>query len=364
MQNLQVISRQLGDRTSGIRAADRRAHAMTFVPRMDSASEDVDFEGLSSEVTLCIRELIGSSNEVIVAIASGKQSALKKALNEHMHAIGRHFEGPGVSGWVAGRCARQVLQQRSGMAAIPVKHELVNEILESLAVFYGTDRGQLRYRHWGDRPVVLPATVRLAHGERPVPLHQVMARALRGELNSTERHLCPWVVDMPLSPALVRSLVETCRDDLAQLLRFLGERTVVGYTRQARLMVNDTRRVLRVCRGTDDVELLKGASTVLVNATFSRIAEPDLIMRLLAAAPTSQLVNRVFGRPGEYFVRGVEGRGEAVAVGRAVASSVLADPDRYSVRVASRAAGFLIETEGSRTMPLFEERPELLELPS
>ena len=186
--------------------------------------------------------------------------------------------------------------------------------------------------------------------------------ALRGELDETEQDLCAWIANIPLGRALVRSLVESCREDLPELLGFLGERTVVGYGRESRLMVHDTRRVLKVCRETEDSEILRGASTVLVGATFGRVAEPGLLARLLAAAPTSQLVDRVFGRPGDYVARG-EGNAGAVALGQSVASLILDDAGQYSVRVVSRAAGFLAETEGVRATALFEERPELVELP-
>ena len=208
-----------------------------------------------------------------------------------------------------------------------------------------------------------PTAVRLARGESPVPLHRVIVKVMRGDLGQAERDLCSWVTDVPLGRTVIRSLVEACRDDLAELFRFLGQRTVVGYAGRARLKVHDTRRVLKICRQTDDPEVLRGASTVLVNATFGRIAEPALVAKLLAVAPSEQLVGRVFGRPGEYVERGAEGRGGSIALGQAVAPLILDDAHGFSAGVASRAAAFLAEIQGLKTTALFEERPDLFALP-
>ena len=363
LRNLQVMNWQLADQASGQRSAERRAQALRLVSPTDSDPGKSNLNGLTREVGVCLRDLIETTNAANTAMVSGKRGAVKKALNEHLRTVAQHLEDLGTAGWVASRCAISFFRPRLGMGALPASQELLDDISGSLAALYGFDRGQMRYRfHLGRLPILQPTSVRLARGEPPVPLERVIASAVRGDLDGAWQDLCSWVVSIPLSRALVRALVEQFRENLPQLLRFLGERTVVGYARRSRLMVHDTRRVLKVCRETDDIEVLQGASTVLANATFARIAEPELLARLFAAAPSSQLVDRVFGRASDYVERN-ERRGDAIALGQGVASLILAEPDRYSVRVVSRAAGFLAETEGVRTTALFEERPELLELP-
>ena len=143
--------------------------------------------------------------------------------------------------------------------------------------------------------------------------------------------------------ASITPLVECYRDHLAELLRFFGARRIErGILRARRLHVNDTRRILKVCRETDDEEILIGAAGVLVNARFGRVAPPELVLKILLAAPSSQFVDRVFraGRTGD---SGGEDAQRSLA--QNVARSILDEPFGYPFWTTNRAIAFLAETE-------------------
>ena len=126
-------------------------------------------------------------------------------------------------------------------------------------------------------------------------------------------------------------------------------------------MVQDTHRILKICRGTEDVDILRGAATVLVSANWVRMAEPELIAKIISASPSSQLVEAVFGGIRGYSEGDeVNRRDKERAISRTVAELVLDDPERWPFAIVSRAANFLTETEASISEALFEAHPDLV----
>ena len=233
--------------------------------------------------------------------------------------------------------------------------------MEGLTELYDLKRRGVPYNYIFQRiPVGVPSRIRLIRGELPVALDRILVRWLSGRLSAAEQEACGWVTELPLPARTVKGLVESCRDDLPRVLRFVGDRTVVGVPYRARLRVQDTQRILKVCRKSEDPEILRGAATVLVVATFAGVAEPEVIVKLLAAAPFSQLCGWTFRTTREGPGEGdTGGRDREWRLSRAVAKLVLREAERYPFRLVSSAAGFVAEIDASETTPLLKERPEL-----
>ena len=101
---------------------------------------------------------------------------------------------------------------------------------------------------------------------------------------------------------------------------------------------------------------------MLLNAAFGRIAEPEVVAKLLAAAPGGQLVTRIFAAGREFSGEGnKEMQRSEWKLSRMVAQMVLGEPERYPFRIASGAAAFVAETERSESRALFEERRDLVQ---
>ena len=166
------------------------------------------------------------------------------------------------------------------------------EVLKELYDFKGS---RWPYRMIFQRmPVGMPNRVRLTKGACPVSLDDILVNWLAGRLRGAERDGYGWVTGLPLPASTIKALVEAGRDDLPRVLKFLGDRRVLGFPYGARLRVQDTQRILKICRKSDDPEILSGAATVLVIAAFARLAEPEVIARLLGAAPFGQLGGLIF----------------------------------------------------------------------
>ena len=354
-QNIEAMRYEFTVRAGGDK--DRRG---ARVGKQGDAENDVSYEYLPEDVKECLRDLIGASTSLLGALAEGTEQAIGRKIDEYMASISAHLGDAGMAGWVACRCAVEILQ-RLGWEARTANQELVDSIVEGLKELYVLERGRLPYNYMFQRMLVgVPSKIRWIRGGRPVALDRILVLRLTRRLSPAEQEACGWAADLPLPARTVKGLVEACRDELPKVLRFLGDRRIVGFPYGARLRVQDTQRILKICRRSEEPEILRGAATVLVVATFAGVAEPEVIVRLLAAAPFSQLCNWTFGTTREGPGEGDTGRRDKEwRLSRAVAGLVLREPERYPFRIVSRAAAFVAEIEASESTPLFEERPEL-----
>ena len=362
-QNVQAMRYERSVGTDAATAGRAGSMASRTVVGPGFSSGDVSYQFLPAETATCLRDLIETSNGVLSSLIRGDEPLVGKEIDGYLRAIKKHLNDPGISAWVACRCAIEILQRQSYLGQVSQKQELVDGVLESLSEFCGGEPVSLPYRSLFQRlPFGMPFGVRFRRGAPPVPLHRIVVDLLGGRLGRVEQKAFPWIADIPFPGAVIKSLVEACRSDLPQLLRFVGERRVVRFPHQPRLRVQDTQRILKICRRTDDQEILRGAATILLNTAFARIAEPGLVVKLLAAAPASQLVARIFSTTREYLEDGDRnGREKEWTLSRTVAELVLGEAERYPFRIVSRAAAFAAETEKSRSEPLFDERPDLVD---
>ena len=322
--------------------------------------DDGGSESLPPALMQCLRDLIRSSDSVVSSIQTGRLADVQDCTKEYLQTIKDHLEDPGIASWVACRFAIDTLQTRHPQLRDSFPQHLVDETLTALRVFYKVSDRYLPVRYFTEHFTFgTPLAVRLEPNSEPHQIHSVMARLIQGRVSNEERVHCHWLADIAIPATVVKPLVESCRGQLQELLRFLGGRGLARSTfRTSRLGVNDTRRVLRICRETDDAETLRGAASVLVNATVARLVDPDLVARILVAAPSSELVDRIF-RTSSDDERKVDEVDRLLA--RSVAHLIMEDPSRYPFRTLNRAAAFLADTEPPPITPLFEVRPDILD---
>ena len=320
--------------------------------------KSVSYLGLSEDLTSCISDLLNASDHVVASLARDDASGLDSSIERYATIIKQHMCDPGLSGWVACRCATEFLHT---LMQFDTRRRIPTDFIDSLRAFYPLDRMPSQNRHFlfSRSWVTIPFAIRMRHEEEPIPIDQIIASHLSRKNGNTDLTTCPWIGDIPLPAAIVRPLVEACRSDLTTLLRFLGQRKIVGISSGRRLMIQDTRRILTICRSTDDIAVLQGASVVLLVASFDRIAKPSLLAKILAAAPAAQLVARVFSRGAYPGGDDSEARKKRQMFLSAVAQEILADPRRYPFRVVSKAVGYVAEADVSKSAPLFEVRPDI-----
>ena len=319
---------------------------------------------LPREVEDCLRNLVEASSAVVSSMMEHSEATIAAALLDYLSAIRRHLADPGIAGWVAARCAIGVIEGRTSppLRRFPRIGNAIEDTRRLLLGFFNVrDFYSPGVWHFHELSLLgMPLALRLKHGEKPRRLEPSHCRLCLRNLDPEERSYCSWIRDIPLPRAVIRPLVEVFDADIPRLLGFVGGRGVAGVLAGPRLKVQDTQRILAICRGPM-MRHPKGRVNPIVQTTFARIAEPDLVLKLVSAAPSGPLVWRVFNATGWRSERGPVSASEK-ELARTVARRILDNPERYPFHLNSRAAAFAREAEARGTTPLFEKRPELLGL--
>ena len=333
-------------------------------------------EPLSPDFEQCLRNLIDSTDNVISALRDRKKVKIGKSVEAYLTTTRKLLAEPGIVGWIASRCAVEMFKSPPVYTHIFGTGGLADDIMKVLNELYFRNEKflpqelyfdvrfgieQLGVERFG---FGMPHALRLVRGAALRPLCQVVADLVLERLDPDEKRYCSWLEGgIPIPSALIKPLVDACRYEMEKLLRFVGSQAVPNYTwhnTTHRLMVRDTRRILKICRETHDPEILKGAATVLMHATFARLAQPELVQKILSAAPDSPLVMRVLGASDSIKERKLhDPHSKQLALD--VAHRIVGQPEAHAFRVVNRAAAFLAEAEATRSKPLFEDCPELLQ---
>ena len=320
-------------------------------------------EPLAQEIRECICELIETSDLLIDQLRKGKKREIKRSNIRYLKAIRKYIYQPGVTGWIAGRCGAELPQIFLHTIHEFGANELFEEILGELyELFYLSDRVYLRRPNRAEHmSFSIPRSVRLTPEEALRPIHEILADLVLNRVEIGMEHCYDWLQDVPISQSAIRPFVDICRDNMENLLKFMGSREIdsnaLDYSNK-RLLVNDTRRVLKICRGTEDPMVLRGASILLMSATFWRLADSEVMLRILSVAPASQLVSKVF-ETRERVGRQKQGL-HAKKLGLDVAHKIMAKADAYPFQLVNSAAIYLNEMEVSQSSPLFRDCPSLV----
>ena len=363
MQNSQILRTAFVMQSRQEIGRGRRAIGPEREYQSRAPVENVIYQGLSPQLKRCIHELICASDQVVAAMASGEDSLIVAAMDSYIGVITDHLADYGISGWVACRCGIEMVQADLSSRRELLKDQTMEKMVQSLAEFYDGRHVSLRYGYFGHwYPFRIPVSVRLRHGERPRRLGDVIVRVMDGSLSDAQQRRCSWLADTPLPGSVIADAVEAKRHELSTVLKFIGDRIVIGGPGSRRLKVQDTRRILGICRSTNDQRVLAGASTVLLNSRFSKIARADVIARMLAAGASDQFVSRVLNVSRRDLEQGdSQSRKARLALSDDVSRLVLDDPDRYPFRVVSRAAGVMADMDRTKDVPLFGERQDLID---
>ena len=273
---------------------------------------------------------------------------------------------PGIVGWIAARCAAESFQNSSFSKRDLGLHSLADKILDILDEFYCPSdipfATKMHFREHFGFGMAMPVALRLASGVSLRPLDQVIADLVLDRVAPEEKRYCSWLKEFSLPPRCLPNwlpsvvarwkhfYVSLVCHTVPSFIRYLGEPRL--------LKVQDTQRILKICRETQDSVILQGASNLLTSATFERLAKPVLVQKILSAAPNIWLVMRLFDTRASNRVQNRDSDDEKLAL--SVARLILRQPEGYSFYVVNAAAGFLAEVEAQRSKPLFEEPLDLL----
>lgn len=345
-------------------------------------NSNVDYAGLDEPIQTVVKDMVQLSRALLMASCDGDIQE-SPALEDYIERIMEHLQHTGLAGWVACRCAINVIQ--SAMIDRPLltrkRKQQIKKGLLSLAKdihpFYeetvpdksGHSEDESRSMHFFLKRLrrsytfhryhvetLLPRYIRVERGTKPVALVDLLVESI----HSGSSLPFVWMKSIPFSTEIIRLLVERCRDCLPDLLVFIAECSFVAIGAETPLRVQDVQRILKIARNTDDPNVLAGVAVTLMNANFLRIAESGLVQKILQAAPDSTFATILFRvHKTQIEDRDQESFAKEIKTVKQVARDVLGTPDKYSFHTVCQAADFLAEHQQVDLPPLLHEEENL-----
>jgi hypothetical protein len=352
-----------------------------------AGTSDTDFAGLEEPIRSLVESLLELSHELLIATVKDEPE-VGTALKHYAQSIQEHLSLPGLASWLACRSGMNILQAfltgsvlrrrepETNLFSLIANEKQFLSLMEALRFFYvdptsktnGAIEGPFTFFDFYMRPLSpyylpfsrhsdVPKYVRLEAKGKLVAVVDLLAARVSGQRDLPFK----WMEDIPFTAEIIRPLVERCRDHLPNLLVALSKLHFVNINAGRRLRVQDTQRILKIARNTDDANILTGALIALSHAKFLRIAKPELILRLIGVDSTKADFATSLFRYGHMIQesphdeRGPDAILEETEVVRTVAKEVLASPEDYAFRVICAAAEFLGEYDKISLPPLLSE---------
>ena len=345
-------------------------------------NSNVDYAGIDEPLQTVVKDMVQLSRALLMASCDGDIEE-SPTLENYIEGIREHLQHTGLASWVAYRCAINVIQSvmidrppltrrrrqpiKKGLLSLakdihPFYEEAVPDRSghsedESRSLYFLLNRLRRSYTfHTYHVETLFPRYVRMERGTKPVALVDLLVESI----HSGSSLPFVWMKSIPFSTEFIRLLVERCRDCLPDLLVFIGECSFVGIGAETPLRVQDTQRILKIARNTDDPNVLAGVAAALMNASFLRIAESGLVQKILQAAPEAPLATVLFRVHKNWTGDGEQKSfGKEIKTVEQVARGVLNTPEKYAFKTVCLAADFIAEHQHVDFQPLLYEEENL-----
>ncbi len=341
---------------------------------------NIDYAGLDEPIQTVVKDMVKLSRSLLIASCDGEMED-SPALENYIDVTREHSQHAGLAGWVACHCAMNLVQSVmidmfSARSRRPIDKRLLSLAKDMLPFYQRTvsdrpghsedesqvmdflmsrsNRAYRLYPYLGEVP--LKKFMRLERGASPIALVDLLAESIRSGSNLP----FAWMKTMPFSSEFIRPLVEKCRDCLPNMLTFLAQCHFVYVRTGNSLRVQDTQRILKIARKTDDPDVLIGVATALLGSSFLRIAKAELIQKILQAAPETPFAGMLFRK----YKTQIEDHdqelfGKEINTVEQIARGVLDTPISYGFQTVCQAADFLAEHQHIGFPPLLNVEEKL-----
>ena len=345
---------------------------------------NVEYIGLDKPLKTMIKEILSLSQELINLYSSKDDSLFTKAWEKYIQVIYSYLGKEGLQSWIACRCLINYIYSRILWEPFYI-HEIRNIEVESVSLgsivkmvnpyFEGSsiiDNLGIEQRYFRrnmyindfSSPFIIdsriaqttPTNIRVEDGAKLVSIVEILVNIVK----KGNDFPFEWMRYMPYSTGIIRPTIEKCRNSLPELLRVLGKLTFNNKNLGLPLRVQDTQRLLKIARNTDDVEILSGIAISLTNSNFIRIAEQGLIQKLLHINPNSLFARSLFNR-GSLFPEEVsyDSQTKDIQIIETIAVDLLKNPDNFPFETICLAADFLVEHRTMKLPPLANDEENL-----
>ncbi len=345
---------------------------------------DTDYSGLDEPFQSMLKNIIQLSHDILKAFCNHDETEKSRTSTVYINRMREYLQHPGLESWVAYQCTISFIQgvvfdefehaSLRRLQAISYSSDIIS-LVEDIRPFHvGSTLGDFeedKDQSWAVdylmgkytyprflqpySPENFPKSVRLKARTKPTPLVEILTNSILRE----QALPFEWMKRMVLSTEVIRPLVEENRNYLPNLLDLLGKHQFV-HTGGAKLRVQDTQRLLKIARNTDNPKTLSTIAIVLSTASYVRIAKPALILKLLRSdfgiylAPN---LFRTYNPLNEEY--GMVSSTKEVGLIEEVSRGVLSKPNEFPFETVCQAADFLAEHSPIELPPLLCEEEQL-----
>lgn len=329
--------------------------------------DDEDYTGLEEPVRATVSDILRLSNHLISASCADDKGKLSQSMELYIEGIRHHLQDSGLTAWIAGQCAINIIAgmtigridySSSHISSRIIDDESLSALANDIRPFYETrSHGNLDGRekefHWSKFRPYLPMPVlkgiRLEQTGTCVDLADILTDSISngGELPFD------WMKTMPLYGEIIRSLVEKCKSNLQEMLNIVGQYRIINLPMKP-LRIQSMQRILKVARHTDNPVTLAGVAAALSNANFLRVAETELILKILRADYRDQLSSALFWnhRAAQKELDAESSFAKNIGLIEKVARGVMSSPDDYPFRSVCDASAFIAQYFPFKLAPL------------
>lgn len=330
------------------------------------AVDECKLDGLSSDLTQMLGEIIPVLRELVVA-AIREEQTVTQLFSNYISSLVRYLNVKGLTGLIACRTAIYVVQlYRLAGRHVQTKPPSLVNVLRSdaglaqlsleLLPFFGFDRSSPRISAHS-----LSLVMQRTHDRGGIPTHMrvdndgqfvLISKLLAENILKNNHDGLLWLEQLPITSSRIRFLVNECGSNLEGLLLTLSERQFEVDNSARPLLVQKTQKILKAARATNNPKLLEGTLVALSSSKFLNLAGPHLTLKLVASARSKlSIVQNLF------LTRRQDSR--ELYVLNELAKLIIQNPTDFQVGTAVAAAGFLSEHLPVRQPPLITLEEEL-----
>jgi hypothetical protein len=349
---------------------------------------DLDYGGLGEHADF-VKDLIRLSQKFVIESNNEKEEV--KFITPYLNAIRDYLQLPGLEGLIACRCAVNVIKGLTvtNGAMIPkVDKDSLMPLVNDIRSFFEnqvSENRNLNHPSQSTYNFLNAITHESFMRMRWQPFRESMTDQYNLDYNMTsflpkyfrikskgEKHYLldilenqvrlgkeppfQWMKTMDLPDWVIRPLIEHFSDSLPNLLAWFSKKQFIFVEASPMLRVQDTNRILKIARKSNDLNILRGAAIALSMASFRRLAEPDLILKILQYAPRDRFSNTLFQiDPVLDNQSAVEIMNKEFDLTKNVAQSVLNFADKYPFQIVCNAAAFMSEYNQLDLNPLLKD---------
>ena len=337
------------------------------IQSISNDTNEIDYTGLDAYSKTAVKDIINYTR-LLLAINMTQKIDDDTALQDYITLIREHLKQVGLISWIACRCAINMLsmvvdQSRIVSSSRAKLYNMIYSLVPDIRPFYeetpNNQSAKSIVKHLGPAfiqkmfefsypmpshrvmfPLPLPRYIKLRRGNQYMSLVDLLVNKLHRKIKLPFE----WINSLLIPQEYIRDIVGKRDCPLPETLTFIGECHFAYVGSTPMLRVQDTQRILKVARNTDQPKILAGVAVTLQQANFLRMAEPELISKILRSAPNDILAIRLFEEgmlPGEKHDS--ESFSKEINTISQVANDVIHNPDKYSFQTVCLAAKYIVK---------------------